>query len=36
MRKIQNPENFRSNVRTKFNIILKNDKNTNNLEKGIS
>jgi len=35
MRKISEPENFRSNVRAKFNEILKDDKNTNNLEKGI-
>jgi transcription elongation factor S-II len=35
MRKIEEPENFRSNIRVKFNAILKDDKNTNNLEKGI-
>jgi len=35
MRKIENPESFRSNVRTKLSVILKEEKDTINLEKGI-
>ena len=35
MRKIAQPETFRTNVRVKFHEILKDEKNTNNLEKGI-
>jgi transcription elongation factor S-II len=35
MRKIAQPETFRTNVRAKFHEILKDEKNTNNLEKGI-
>lgn len=35
LRKIDNPELFRSNVRNKINEILKNEKNSANLEKGI-
>ena len=33
--KIDNPELFRSNIRSKINEILKNEKNSNNLEKGV-
>lgn len=33
--KIDNPELFRSNIRTKINEILKNEKNSSNLEKGV-
>lgn len=33
--KIDNPELFRSNIRSKLNEILKNEKNSNNLEKGV-
>jgi hypothetical protein len=35
MRKIENPEKFRSNIRSKLDEILKNEKNSVNLEKGI-
>jgi len=35
LRKIENPEKFRSNIRIKLNEILQNDKNCINLEKGI-
>lgn len=35
LRKIENPELFRANIRKKFNDILKIEKNSNNLEKGI-
>ena len=35
MHRIENPEKFRTNVRSKINLILKNEKNSNNLEKGI-
>jgi transcription elongation factor S-II len=35
LRKIENPELFRENIRKKFNDILKIEKNSNNLEKGI-
>ena len=35
LRKIENPEKFRSNIRMKLNEILQNDKNCINLEKGI-
>ena len=35
MHRIENPEKFRTNVRSKINMILKNEKNSNNLEKGI-
>jgi transcription elongation factor S-II len=35
MRKIENPEKFRSNIRSKLDEILKNEKNSINLEKGI-
>ena len=34
-RKIENPELFRSNIRTKLNEKLKNEKNSSNLEKGV-
>jgi transcription elongation factor S-II len=33
--KIENPEKFRSNIRSKLDEILKNEKNSINLEKGI-
>ena len=35
LRKVENPEQFRSNIRTKLDEILKNEKNSTNLEKGI-
>ena len=35
LRKIDNSELFRSNIKKKLNDILKNDKNATNLEKGI-
>jgi transcription elongation factor S-II len=35
LRKVENPEQFRSNIRTKLDEVLKNEKNTINLEKGI-
>jgi transcription elongation factor S-II len=35
LRKIENPEKFRSNIRMKLNEILQNDKICINLEKGI-
>jgi len=35
MYKIENPEAFRMNIKNKLNMILNNDKNTSNLEKGI-
>ena len=34
-RKIENPDNFRSNIRSKLNLILENEKHCLNLEKGI-
>jgi len=34
-RKIVNPEVFRSNIKQKLNDILKNEKNSSNMEKGI-
>lgn len=34
-RKIENSDKFRSNIRLKLNEILENEKNSNNLEKGI-
>ena len=34
-RKIANPEQFRSNIRGKLNIVLENEKHSSNLEKGI-
>jgi transcription elongation factor S-II len=34
-RKIDNPEQFRLNIRGKLNLILENDKHSSNLEKGI-
>lgn len=33
--KIENPDLFRANIRKKINIVLDNEKNTTNLEKGI-
>jgi transcription elongation factor S-II len=35
VRKIDNPEEFRSKIRGKLNQIFNNDKNSTNLEKGI-
>ena len=35
IRKIENPEVFRNNIKNKLNEILKNEKNSSNLEKGI-
>ena len=35
LRKIDNPDTFRSNVKNTLNEILKNEKNASNLEKGI-
>jgi len=35
LRKIENPDTFRTNIRIKLNEIIQNDKNCNNLEKGI-
>jgi transcription elongation factor S-II len=35
LRKIENPDTFRTNIRMKLNEIIQNDKNCNNLEKGI-
>jgi len=35
LRKIENPEKFRLNIRLKINEILSNEKNSINLEKGI-
>jgi transcription elongation factor S-II len=34
-RKIDNPDLFRSNIKQKLNDILKDEKNSNNMEKGI-
>lgn len=33
--KIENSETFRNNIKQKINILLKNEKNSSNLEKGI-
>jgi hypothetical protein len=35
VRKIDDPEGFRANIRTKLNETFNNEKNSNNLEKGI-
>jgi transcription elongation factor S-II len=35
MRKIENPENFRNNIRTKLQTLLDSEKKAVNLEKGI-
>jgi transcription elongation factor S-II len=35
IRKIDNPDLFRSNIKQKLNDILKDEKNSNNMEKGI-
>jgi transcription elongation factor S-II len=35
LRKVENPEKFRSNIRSKLDDILKNEKHSTNLEKGI-
>jgi transcription elongation factor S-II len=33
--KISNPDHFRTNIRTKIDLLLHNEKNSENLEKGI-
>jgi transcription elongation factor S-II len=35
LRKIENDEQFRNNIKSKLNEILQNEKNSSNLEKGI-
>ena len=35
LRKIENPDTFRANIRQKLDVILENEKNSANLEKGI-
>ena len=35
MRKIENPDNFRKNIRAKINELLGSEKKSNNLEKGV-
>ena len=35
LRKVENPESFRSNIKNKLNEIIQNEKHSNNLEKGI-
>jgi DNA-directed RNA polymerase subunit M/transcription elongation factor TFIIS len=35
LRKIENPDSFRANIRQKLDTILENEKNSANLEKGI-
>ena len=35
LRKIENPDLFRSNIRKKLFVVLENEKTVNNLEKGI-
>ena len=35
MRKVENPDEFRNNVKNKLNEFFKNEKNSSNLEKGI-
>jgi len=35
LRKIENPDSFRANIRQKLDAILENEKNSANLEKGI-
>ena len=35
LRKIENPELFRTNIKNKLNEVLKNEKKSSNLEKGI-
>ena len=35
MLKISNPEVFRTNIRNKINVVLEDQKKTNNLEKGV-
>jgi transcription elongation factor S-II len=35
LRKVENPDKFRSNIRSKLDEFLKNEKNSTNLEKGI-
>lgn len=35
LRKVENPDEFRNNVKNKLNKYFKNEKNSSNLEKGI-
>jgi transcription elongation factor S-II len=35
MRKVENPDEFRNNIKNKLNEFFKNEKNSSNLEKGI-
>jgi len=35
IRKIENPDKFRVNIKDKLNLILENEKHSLNLEKGI-
>jgi DNA-directed RNA polymerase subunit M/transcription elongation factor TFIIS len=35
LRKVENPESFRSNIKNKLNEIIQNEKHSSNLEKGI-
>jgi len=35
MHKVNNPETFRKNIRTKLNLLIENEKKSNNLEIGI-
>ena len=35
MRKIENPDNFRNNIRNKLNDLIQNEKKSINLEKGV-
>ena len=35
MRQVENPEVFRKNIRSKINLVVQNEKKTENLEKGI-
>ena len=35
IRKVENPDTFRANIRKKLDAILENEKNSLNLEKGI-
>jgi transcription elongation factor S-II len=35
IRKVENPDTFRANIRQKLDVILENEKNSLNLEKGI-
>jgi DNA-directed RNA polymerase subunit M/transcription elongation factor TFIIS len=35
LRKVENPENFRSNIKSRLDEVIKNEKHSGNLEKGI-